>query len=642
MGLDYERLRTKLSKVRIAVVGDVCLDWYLFIDPGAAERSVETGKLTRPVEKSRYSPGGAGNVAANLASLGAGAVSIVGVVGNDPFGQTVERLLSRLGIETQGLLRQNERWHTSVYTKIHENGEEDRRIDFGNFNSLAERTESLLFDALEAELDRAHVLIVNQQLTHGIHTDSFRAALCSRIAAHPDIPVLVDSRDYAEAYDGTVRKLNVAEAARCCGAAPPDGAGLSEARRFAETLAAAWRTPVVVSRGEYGCLIADTAGVRDAPGIALAGGKDIVGAGDALLAGIACGIGCGEELDAAVHLGNLVAAVTVGKALQTGTATLAEVEKLAEEATFRYRPELALGIETPRYFDDGEIEIVTRRPGEAVGRAVRVEASTREARFDCAVFDHDGTISTLRQGWETVMAPMMIEAICPLPPGEGDPALIERVRARVMEYIEATTGIQTIAQMAGLAELVREFGIAREILDPVAYKSIYNRKLMHTVRRRTEKFRRGELSTLDVTLKGAVEFLQRLADRDVRLYLASGTDQTDVEEEATLLGYADLFSGGIYGATDSIDDEPKKRALRAILDDIGATSSVVTFGDGPVEMRETVARGGYAVGVASDEIRRYGLNPDKRRRLIFAGADLIVPDFSRSDHLMRLLFGEGS
>lgn len=62
------------------------------------------------------------------------------------------------------------------------------------------------------------------------------------------------------------------------------------------------------------------------------------------------------------------------------------------------------------------------------------------------------------------------------------------------------------------------------------------------------------------------------------------------------------------------------------------------FGDGPVEIRETKKRNGIAIGVASDEVRRYGLNLKKRERLIKAGADLIIPDYSQAEKLLSYLF----
>ena len=67
---------------------------------------------------------------------------------------------------------------------------------------------------------------------------------------------------------------------------------------------------------------------------------------------------------------------------------------------------------------------------------------------------------------------------------------------------------------------------------------------------------------------------------------------------------------------------------------------MAVIGDGPVEIREAKARGALAIGVASDEVRRRGWNARKRQRLIQAGADLLIPDFTRGEVLLRLLLGE--
>jgi hypothetical protein len=125
----------------------------------------------------------------------------------------------------------------------------------------------------------------------------------------------------------------------------------------------------------------------------------------------------------------------------------------------------------------------------------------------------------------------------------------------------------------------------------------------------------------------------------VKLYLASGTDQADTEEEARVLGYAELFQGRIYGAREDLAHEPKRVVLERILGEVGpgGLAALATFGDGPVEIRETRKRGALAIGVASDEVRRFGLDPGKRSRLIQAGADLVIPDFSQGRRLLELL-----
>ncbi|MGB2821835.1 MAG: carbohydrate kinase, partial [Phycisphaerae bacterium] len=104
------------------------------------------------------------------------------------------------------------------------------------------------------------------------------------------------------------------------------------------------------------------------------------------------------------------------------------------------------------------------------------------------------------------------------------------------------------------------------------------------------------------------------------------------------LGYADLFEGRIFGAVGDVKVDAKRLVLQRIFSDHDLTGpEVATFGDGPVEIRETRKRSGIAVGLASDEVRRFGPSPAKRSRLIRAGADLIVPDFSQRDRLMELL-----
>ena len=129
-------LLSRIPKLHFGIAGDFCLDAYLTIDASASETSVETGLPTLPVVEQRYSLGGAGNVAHNLTALGAKQVQIFGVIGNDPFGWKMQRLCARIGADTSGLLIQRESWDTPTYTKVIEHGREDRRLDFGNFNTL--------------------------------------------------------------------------------------------------------------------------------------------------------------------------------------------------------------------------------------------------------------------------------------------------------------------------------------------------------------------------------------------------------------------------------------------------------------------------------------------------------------------------
>jgi len=307
-------------------------------------------------------------------------------------------------------------------------------------------------------------------------------------------------------------------------------------------------------------------------------------------------------------------------------ASRAEILEQSSHADSVFYPELAENSRWARYVEDSEIEIITG-PWE---------------RLDIrhAVFDHDGTISTLREGWEEIMEPMMLRSILGKFAGTADEALFLRVRRRVRELIERTTGVQTIAQMHELVLLVREFGLVPdgEILSATTYKGIFNEEILALVNVRLAKLNCGQLNISDFTLNGAVPFLRALREAGVLLYLASGTDEEDVRREAEQLGYADVFEGRIYGSIGQVAKDAKKVVVERILGEIGGSvGQLVTFGDGPVEMRETTRHGALAIGVASDEVRRFGLNPEKRTRLIRAGANALVPDFSQWQKLWAVL-----
>jgi len=252
-----------------------------------------------------------------------------------------------------------------------------------------------------------------------------------------------------------------------------------------------------------------------------------------------------------------------------------------------------------------------------------------------AVFDFDGTVSILREGWPEIMLPVMVDAI------RGDkPATPEIVEA-CREYIDESTGIQTILQMEHLVEMVREFGNVPEdkILDAKGYKAIYNEALMKPVNERLAALRRGEKTLEDVTVKGSREFVKALFDRGVKVYIASGTDRDDVRNESGACEIAQWAEGGIWGAIGNVEEYSKDKVIKEIIaqNDLHG-SELLVVGDGPVEIRNAKSNGGIALGVASDEVTGHGWNMDKRPRLVKAGCDLLIPDFAELDTLIGYLF----
>jgi len=617
-----------IPKAKVAVFGDFCLDCYWLIEPDESEISIETGLPVRRVRRQRYSLGGAGNIIANLVDIGVGAVHAVGLIGEDLFGRQMLDIMQSLKVNTDGLLACQTDWQTLAYSKPCFGDSELNRIDFGGFNQIAPQSISQLAQKLDHVAGKVDVVILNQQVPAGVSTGEMIEQINRIIAAHPKCTFIVDSRHRAELYRGCALKLNAHEAARLLGEPRPldEIIPAAQVRELARRVFEKTAKPVFLTRGENGLMVYDGSKLHEIPGIQIIEQTDTVGAGDTTLSAISAVLASGGDAVTAATLANIAASITVRKLQTTGTATPAEIRAVGPTADYVYLPELAADPRQAKYIEGTEFELVRPLPQKIAIRH--------------AIFDHDGTISTLRQGWEAIMEPLMIKAILGPRYQDAGEALYHKVVATVRKFIDKTTGVQTLVQMKGLVELVRQFKCVpdSQILDMHGYKKLYNDELLAMVKDRVEKLRRGELDNGDFQIKNAVGLLKALHSRGVKLYLASGTDQDDVVAEAEAMGYANLFEGRIFGAVGDIAVEAKKIVLERIFREHGLNGSeVATFGDGPIEMRETRKRDGIAVGIASDEVRRFGMNVSKRSRLICAGTDLIVPDFSQLDSLLKIL-----
>ena len=251
-----------------------------------------------------------------------------------------------------------------------------------------------------------------------------------------------------------------------------------------------------------------------------------------------------------------------------------------------------------------------------------------------ALFDFDGTVSLIREGWQGVMIPMMVEVLRETPRHESE----EELYVVVAEFVAQLTGKQTIYQMIQLCQEVRQRG--GEPLAPLEYKWMYLDRLWERIKGRVAGLKSGEIEPEEMMVPGAMPMLEALRARGVSCYLASGTDEVYVLDEAAALGLLPYFAS-IYGALDDYQNYSKKMVIERILDENNLSGpELAAFGDGYVEIEDTKAVGGIAVGVASDEATRCGINEWKRKRLIQAGADLIIPDFRQHEQLVAYLFAE--
>ena len=264
---------------------------------------------------------------------------------------------------------------------------------------------------------------------------------------------------------------------------------------------------------------------------------------------------------------------------------------------------------------------------------LRPGVSAKKARI--GIFDFDGTVSLVRSGWMDVMAPMMVEMLLDLKTGESE----DELRRVVEDFIWRLTGKQTVYQMIELAEQIRKRG--GQPLDPLVYKKMFLDRLNDRIRYRLEELRTGQVSPEKYLVPGTRELVEALRERGLVLYLASGTDQQYMREEARLLDM-DRYFDGVYGALDDYQSFSKKLLIQRLLAAPGVRGEeFLGFGDGYVEVENIKEVGGVAVGVATAEPECRVVDEWKRQRLAGVGADFIVPNFLCREELMHRLFDNG-
>jgi D-beta-D-heptose 7-phosphate kinase/D-beta-D-heptose 1-phosphate adenosyltransferase len=333
-----KRLLPNLKGRRIGVLGDLMLDRYLWgtatrLSPEAAVPVVDFAEQSECL-------GGAGNVAANLASVGA-RVEAFGLVGEDEPGQALRSCLREAGIADRGAVADKSRI-TTVKTRVIARHQQIVRIDRERRDPVAAALEEKLFRLLLASLKKLDGLVLSDY-DKGLITDAFAARVLSA-CHHLKVPVFVKpktSRLYA--YRGArVIVCNTKEAGFFVTRSLHDEKSLEEAGR--NLLAHFGCSAVVITRGEKGMSIFEESSARyitipatsfevtyarvGQPGVERgATGRqvfDVTGAGDTVLSVLSLAVAAGASLPDAAVLANTAAGVVVGK-LGTASVTVPEL-----------------------------------------------------------------------------------------------------------------------------------------------------------------------------------------------------------------------------------------------------------------------------------------------------------------------------
>jgi rfaE bifunctional protein kinase chain/domain len=331
----FRALTERYQQLRIAVIGDFCLDRYLEIDPARKEFSLETGLPVHNVVRVRSQPGGAGTILNNLAALGVAKIFPIGLAGDDGEGFELKRALASLpGVHTESFLLTTER-RTFTYAKPllispPRPPRELNRLDSKNWTPTPVGLQRQLIQALRALAPKVDAIIVLDQVDvpeTGVITRRVLQAIRAIKKERPDLLVMADSRRSLQGYPPVCLKMNRAELSRLAGKARL--VPVREVGPAAAALARAKGSYCFVTLAEKGMVGARLDGaVEWLAALPVRGKIDVVGAGDCVTANLTAALASGASLREALQLANAAASIVVHKLGTTGTASVAESKRL--------------------------------------------------------------------------------------------------------------------------------------------------------------------------------------------------------------------------------------------------------------------------------------------------------------------------
>ncbi|MGD0745452.1 MAG: PfkB family carbohydrate kinase [Verrucomicrobiota bacterium] len=329
----FQSLTSRFPRLKIAIVGDFCLDRYLEIDPGKKETSIETGLPVHNVASTRSQPGAAGTILNNLVALGIGDVFVVGFAGNDGEGFELRRALeSRAGVHLDYFLATPAR-RTFTYTKpmVIEPGKppvELNRLDLKNWSPTPAEVTRQLAVAVEKVAGQVDAMIVLDQVDipeTGVVTAELLSAIQRVSLARPQMRILADGRRGLRGFPPLTFKMNRAELGRFFQASAEFGQIQAQAAQLARQN----QREVFVTLAEEGILGAAPSGeIYHQPALPVRGPIDIVGAGDAVTANLTAALAAAGNLKEAVAMANAAASIVVHQLGTTGTASVAQIQKI--------------------------------------------------------------------------------------------------------------------------------------------------------------------------------------------------------------------------------------------------------------------------------------------------------------------------
>lgn len=330
----FAAITARYPSLRLAVVGDFCLDRYFDIDPARAETSLETGLPVHNLTRVRGQPGGAGTILNNLAALGIGELRPVGFSGDDGEGWELRRALAALpGVKLDGFVTTPER-HTFTYTKplVHRPGqppEELSRLDLKNWTPTPAGLMAELASRAQPAITASDGTILLDQVDlegTGVFTGRMKGLLRGLAELNPRPLIVADSRRGLRDWPPVVFKMNAKELGALSGRAvdSPD-----EIKGACVGIAKANGQPAFVTLAERGIVGATPTGeVEHVSALPVRGPIDIVGAGDSVTANLTAALAAGATIREAMELAMAAASLVIHQLGTTGTASVGQLRDL--------------------------------------------------------------------------------------------------------------------------------------------------------------------------------------------------------------------------------------------------------------------------------------------------------------------------
>lgn len=320
---ELKSLIENFSKAKILIVGDVMLDRYW---SGSVTRiSPEAPVAVVNLQKKKLVAGGAANVAANVAGLGAEPF-LVGVIGKDEEGAEFPALLKSVNISADYLVKLPDR-PTTVKTRIVAHNQHIVRLDQEEKKPLSAQQEKIVLQKIEQIFNGIDLIIVSDY-AKGLLTKNLLARLIT-LAKEKRKKILVDpkGKDYSKYKGATLLTPNRREAAESC-KLEEDGENLirQAGKLLLEDLNL---EALIITQGEDGMTLFEKEKVTAHFPASAREVYDVTGAGDTVISTLGVALASGLDLKTSVNLANIAAGIVVGH-FGTTAISLKELRKTLE------------------------------------------------------------------------------------------------------------------------------------------------------------------------------------------------------------------------------------------------------------------------------------------------------------------------